>query len=289
MHPLAVAEEAVDLIERRDAARAARHRLPDRLRRPRRRRARAGRVLRIGFRTVSDKTKHEPEHLYGGETRKAIENFPISGEPVPAAVIHWLARIKGAAAAVNGELGLLEPALARRIEKAAAAVAAGAPRRPVPDRRLPDRLGDLVEHERQRGHRDARRRRACTPTTTSTSGSPQTTSSPRPSTSRARGGDARAAARARGARARADRQGASASTTSSRPGRTHLMDAVPVTLGQEFGGYAAQIRLGRARVSDALPRRRADPARRHRDRHRAQHPPAVRGEGAPAAGARRRG
>jgi fumarate hydratase class II len=37
-------------------------------------------------------------------------------------------------------------------------------------------------------------------------------------------------------------------------GRTHLMDAVPVTLGQEFGGYAAQIRLGHARVSDALPR-----------------------------------
>src|SRR4029453_1529702 len=37
-------------------------------------------------------------------------------------------------------------------------------------------------------------------------------------------------------------------------GRTHLMDAVPVTLGQEFGGYAAQVRLGRARVADALPR-----------------------------------
>src|SRR6516225_10344852 len=64
--------------------------------------------------------------LYGGETRKAIENFPISGEPVPISVIHWLARIKGAAAAVNGELGLLRPALARRIEKAAAAVAGGA-------------------------------------------------------------------------------------------------------------------------------------------------------------------
>src|SRR6516225_9168153 len=64
--------------------------------------------------------------LYGGETRKAIENFPISGEPVPISVIHWLARIKGAAAAVNGELGLLRPALARRIEKAAAAIAAGA-------------------------------------------------------------------------------------------------------------------------------------------------------------------
>ena len=37
-------------------------------------------------------------------------------------------------------------------------------------------------------------------------------------------------------------------------GRTHLMDAVPVTLGQEFGGYAAQIRLGRERIEDALPR-----------------------------------
>ena len=41
------------------------------------------------------------EPLYGGETRKAIENFPISGEPVPVAVIHWLGRIKGAAAVVN--------------------------------------------------------------------------------------------------------------------------------------------------------------------------------------------
>ena len=66
-----------------------------------------------------------PEPLYGGETRKAIENFPISGEPVPASVIHWLGRIKGAAALVNGELGLLKPALAKRIAKAAATVAAG--------------------------------------------------------------------------------------------------------------------------------------------------------------------
>ena len=57
--------------------------------------------------------------LYGGETVKAIENFPISGEPVPISVIHWLARIKGAAAAVNGELGLLKPALVRKIEKGA--------------------------------------------------------------------------------------------------------------------------------------------------------------------------
>ena len=65
-----------------------------------------------------------PQHLYGGETRKAIENFPISGEPVPVEVIHWLGRIKGAAATVNAELGLLKPGLARKIAKAAAEVAA---------------------------------------------------------------------------------------------------------------------------------------------------------------------
>ena len=53
------------------------------------------------------------EPLYGDETRKAIENFQISGEPVPRTVVHWLGRIKGAAAEVNGELGLLDAALAQ--------------------------------------------------------------------------------------------------------------------------------------------------------------------------------
>ena len=64
--------------------------------------------------------------LWGAETAKAVENFPISGEPVPVAVVHWLARIKGAAAAVNAELGLLPKRTAGRIEKAARAIAAGA-------------------------------------------------------------------------------------------------------------------------------------------------------------------
>ena len=59
-------------------------------------------------------------------------------------------------------------------------------------------------------------------------------------------------------------------------GRTHLMDAVPVTLGQEFGGYAAQIREGGARVDATLRAAGQDPARRHRHRHRPEHPPGVR-------------
>src|SRR6202048_1684406 len=65
------------------------------------------------------------KQLWGMETTKAVENFPISGETVPASVIHWLARIKGASAAVNGELGLLSKRGAGRIERAAAEIAAG--------------------------------------------------------------------------------------------------------------------------------------------------------------------
>src|SRR5438874_1766523 len=63
--------------------------------------------------------------LYGGETKKAVENFPISGETVPASVIHWLGRIKGAAATVNAELGKLDPQVAEKIAAAADEVTAG--------------------------------------------------------------------------------------------------------------------------------------------------------------------
>ena len=70
-------------------------------------------------------------------------------------------------------------------------------------------------------------------------------------------------------------------------GRTHWMDAVPVTLGQEFGGYAAQVREGHARVEATLDAARPDPARRHRRRHRAQHASRVRRARARAARRRR--
>ncbi|HMI72691.1 MAG TPA: lyase family protein, partial [Solirubrobacteraceae bacterium] len=63
--------------------------------------------------------------LYGGETKKAVANFPISGETVPASVIHWLGRIKGAAARVNADLGKLDGKLAGAIAAAADEVAQG--------------------------------------------------------------------------------------------------------------------------------------------------------------------
>jgi len=65
------------------------------------------------------------EKLWGGETDKAVANFPVSGEPIPASVAHWLGRIKGAAARANADLGLLDSGMASRIAAAADRVAAG--------------------------------------------------------------------------------------------------------------------------------------------------------------------
>src|SRR5438309_7036345 len=67
----------------------------------------------------------EPRELWGGETDKAVANFPVSGEPIPASVARWLGRIKAGAARVNAELGLLDPDKAERIAAAADRVAAG--------------------------------------------------------------------------------------------------------------------------------------------------------------------
>src|SRR5271170_6822161 len=65
------------------------------------------------------------KQLWGAETTKAVDNFPISGETVPVSVVRWLARVKGAAAIVNGELGLLDKRRAASIAKGAAEIAAG--------------------------------------------------------------------------------------------------------------------------------------------------------------------
>ncbi|HZP14985.1 MAG TPA: lyase family protein, partial [Nocardioides sp.] len=64
--------------------------------------------------------------LWGAQTQRAIENFPISGTPIEPALIHALGLIKAAAATVNGTLGVLAPEVAQAIETAAGEVAAGA-------------------------------------------------------------------------------------------------------------------------------------------------------------------
>jgi fumarate hydratase, class II len=194
-----------------------------------------------------------PEPLYGGETRKAIENFPISGEPVPASVIHWLGRIKGAAAVVNGELGLLKPRLAGRIAKAATAVAAGRHDEQFPidvfqtgsgtssNMNANEVIAKLAgEGVHPNDHVNlGQSSNDVFPSAVHLAALEQTTRELIPAL----------AALERALSAKAKRFHGIV-----KAGRTHLMDAVPVTLGQEFAGYAAQIRLGRARVADTLPR-----------------------------------
>src|ERR1700704_2979225 len=65
------------------------------------------------------------QQLWGAETEKAVANFPVSGDPIRLEIVHWLGRIKAAAARVNAGLGLLEPELAERIAEAGDRVAAG--------------------------------------------------------------------------------------------------------------------------------------------------------------------
>src|SRR5438552_7725284 len=70
-------------------------------------------------------TTEKKQQHWGGETEKAIANFPISGEPIPVPVARWLGRIKAAAARANAELGLLDPGKAERIAAAADRIANG--------------------------------------------------------------------------------------------------------------------------------------------------------------------
>ena len=83
--------------------------------------ARRARRYRFAPMSVQDTTTE----LWGGETRKAVDNFPVSGERVPVPVVRWLGRIKGAAARVNADLGLLDADLAERIADAGDEIAEG--------------------------------------------------------------------------------------------------------------------------------------------------------------------
>src|SRR5215218_266665 len=65
------------------------------------------------------------DKLWESETDKAVANFPVSGEPIPASVARWLGRIKAAAARVNADLGLLDADKAERIAAAGDRVASG--------------------------------------------------------------------------------------------------------------------------------------------------------------------
>jgi fumarate hydratase class II len=193
------------------------------------------------------------QQLWGGETTKAVENFPVSGERVPVSVIRWLGRIKAASARTNAELGLLDEEIAERIAAAGDQVAHG-----QHDDQFPIDVFQTGSGTSSNMNANeviaALAGEGVHPNDHVNMG--QSSNDVFPSAvhlaALAEATDALVPALER----LAESLGAKAEEFADlvKAGRTHLMDAVPATLGQEFGGYAAQIRLGCDRVLSALPR-----------------------------------
>jgi fumarate hydratase, class II len=191
------------------------------------------------------------KQLWGAETAKAVENFPISGETVPLPVVHWLARLKGAAAAVNGELGLLPKRSAARIEKASREIAEGRH-----DAQFPIdvfQTGSGTSTNTNANEVIAKLAGEGTHANDHVNMG-QSSNDVFPSAVHLAALDV-AQNELLPALKQLERSFARKAKSFHnvvKSGRTHLMDAVPVTLGQEFAGYAAQIALGAERVQAAL-------------------------------------
>jgi len=200
--------------------------------------------------------------LWGAQTQRAVGNFrPISAQPVPFIVIRELARIKSAAAQVNAELGVIEPDMAAAIEAAAREVYSGEEadgghqdQFPVPvfqtgsgtstnmnvneviARLASQRLGRPVHPN---DHVNAS----------------QSSNDVFPTAVHLAVAGRMGVSLRNALRLLADALEAKAAEFADvvKSGRTHLMDATPVTLGEEFGGYAAAIRHGIERIDRVLP------------------------------------
>jgi len=191
--------------------------------------------------------------LWGGETQKAIGNFPVSGEPIPVPVARWLGRIKAAAARANAALGLLDSDKAERIAAAGDAIARGEHDDQFPidvfqtgsgtssnmnaNEVIAALAGDDVH-----ANDDVNM------------GQSSNDVFPSAVHLAALGEIEHDLLPALEGLAGALEAKAQEFDDVVKSGRTHLMDAVPVTLGQEFAGYAAQVREGIARLGDASVR-----------------------------------
>jgi fumarate hydratase class II len=191
--------------------------------------------------------------LWGSETVKAVENFPVSGEPIPVPVARWLGRIKAAAARVNAELGLLEADKAERIAQAADRVAAGEYDDQFPidvfqtgsgtssNMNANEVIASLAGED-VHPNDDVNMGQSSNdvfPSAVHLAALDQLVNDLLPSLTTL---------------AESLERKADEFAHLVKSGRTHLMDAVPVTLGQEFGGYAAQVREGIARIESTLER-----------------------------------
>jgi len=195
--------------------------------------------------------------LWGEQTRLALENFPISGEPMPASVIHALASIKAAAARVNADLGVVEQGVGEAIALAADEVAGGGYDDQFPVDVFQTGSGtstNMNVNEVVATLAERRLGRAVHPNddvNASQSSNDTVPSAIHLAASLAVVHDLVPALWH--LHSTLEVQSLRHADT-VKPGRTHLMDAVPVTLGQELGGYAAQVAYAVERVESTLPR-----------------------------------
>jgi fumarate hydratase, class II len=195
--------------------------------------------------------------LYRAQTHRAVENFPISGVPIDRTLIAALGMIKGAAARTNAQLGVLSAEKAAAIEKAAGAIAAGEHNAHFPldvfqtgsgtssnmnaNEVIASLAGELLG-EPVHPNDDVN--------------ASQSSNDVFPSAIHIAATQGLLNALVPALRHLEQALAAKAEEFAEvvKSGRTHLMDATPVTLGQEFGGYAAQIRYGIERVEATIPR-----------------------------------
>jgi len=195
--------------------------------------------------------------LYGAQTQRAVENFPISGNRLESAQIAALARIKKSAAIANARLGVLDEAIAHAIAAAADEVISG-----VHDAEFP-----IDVYQTGSGTSSNMNMNEVLATLASRSLGRDVHPNDHVNCSQSSNDVFPTSVHIAVTGALIDdlipaldhlavalEKKAELWKEAVKPGRTHLMDATPVTLGQEFGGYARQIRLGIERVRTALPR-----------------------------------
>ena len=195
--------------------------------------------------------------LWGAQTQRAVQNFPVSGERIGRDLIAGLAAVKGAAAAVNGKLGVLDPAMADAIHDAAAEVARG------------DHDGEFPIDVFQTGSGTSSNMNANEVIATLAARRLDKPVHPNDHVNASQSSNdvfptaiglsaawllSKTLVPALSHLAAALETKAAEFAPMVKSGRTHLMDATPVTLGQEFGGYAAAVRLGAERVLASLDR-----------------------------------
>ncbi|WP_455358689.1 class II fumarate hydratase [Streptomyces sp. SYSU K21746] len=213
-----------------------------------------------GYRTEHDSMGEVrvPAHAkWRAQTQRAVENFPVSGQGLERAHIEALGRIKAAAAKVNAQLGVLDADIATAIEEAAAEVAEGRWDEHFPVDVFQTGSGtssNMNTNEVVATLATERLGREVHPNdhvNASQSSNDVFPSSIHIAATAAVTGDLIPALEHLAASL--ERKSAEFAQV-VKSGRTHLMDATPVTLGQEFGGYAAQVRGGVERLKSALPR-----------------------------------